>query len=104
MRLLLQSSQKLLQAKAAVRASDPAAQERAHELLGDAVTYTEMYTALEGADALLILTEWPVYQEPDFEKMKQLLKTPLIFDGRNIYKPSLIKKAGFQYYGVGVNS
>ena len=96
--------QKLLQAKATVRANDPAAQERAHALLGDSIEYTEMYAALEGAEALLILTEWPVYQEPDFEKMKKLLKKPLIFDGRNIYKPSLMRETGFQYYGVGVNS
>jgi UDPglucose 6-dehydrogenase len=61
----------------------------------------EQYEALEAADALLLITEWECFQKPDFEKIKRLLKTRVIFDGRNIYDPDIIRKAGFRYYGIG---
>ena len=96
--------QRLLKAGASVRVHDPAALERVRDFFGDRIEYAKMYTALEGANALLILTEWPLYQEADLEKMKKLLKQALIFDGRNIYKPSLVKGLGFTYYGIGVNT
>ena len=57
--------------------------------------------ALEGADALLLATEWNEFREPDFVKMKSLMRRPLIFDGRNIYNPKTVKALGFEYIGVG---
>jgi UDPglucose 6-dehydrogenase len=59
------------------------------------------YTALESVDALCLVTEWKCFREPDFDKMKKLMKTALVFDGRNQYEPVLMKKLGFQYYCVG---
>ena len=61
----------------------------------------ENYEALEGADALLLLTEWPLFRRPDFPRMKELLKTPLIFDGRNQYSPPAMKSMGFEYVCIG---
>jgi UDPglucose 6-dehydrogenase len=59
------------------------------------------YEALEGAEALIISTEWTSFREPDFERMKSLMAQPVIFDGRNLYKPSKITQLGFQYFYVG---
>ncbi len=87
---------------AAVKAFDPEASANVNELLGDKITYTEnQYETLEGADALLIVTEWPVFRAPDFDKMKSLLKNNVIFDGRNLYKNSEMKKNGFDYFSIG---
>ena len=61
----------------------------------------DSYDALDGADALLVVTEWNEFREPDFTKMKQLLKRPVIFDGRNIFDPSHIRKMGFTYSSIG---
>ena len=57
--------------------------------------------AIEGADALAIVTEWREFRSPDFEAMKATLKTPVIFDGRNLYDPSLLKRFGFRYFAIG---
>lgn len=65
------------------------------EMVGD------MYEALEGADALVILTEWKMFWSPDYQKMKALMKRPVIFDGRNIFEPKVLKDQGFRYFGVG---
>jgi UDPglucose 6-dehydrogenase len=59
------------------------------------------YDALKGADALLVVTEWNEFREPDFAKMKRLLKQPVIFDGRNIYDPQQIRGLGFTYTSIG---
>jgi UDPglucose 6-dehydrogenase len=59
------------------------------------------YQALEGADALVIVTEWNEFRNPDFDKIKAAMKAPLIFDGRNLWKPESLKKRGFTYYGIG---
>ena len=59
------------------------------------------YNALKGADALVIATEWNEFREPDFDRMRKLMKTPVIFDGRNIYSPEQMKAQGFTYYSVG---
>ena len=59
------------------------------------------YEALNGADALIICTEWAKFREPDFERIKSLLKAPVIFDGRNLYKPDKLAKLGFQYFCIG---
>ena len=66
------------------------------------ITYTSRnYDALKGADALAILTEWQEFREPDFARMKKLLKNPVVFDGRNIYQPAQMKELGFTYYSIG---
>ena len=57
--------------------------------------------ALRGADALAIVTEWQEFRSPDFERMRQLLKQPVIFDGRNLYDPDFVKGEGFRYFAIG---
>jgi UDPglucose 6-dehydrogenase len=59
------------------------------------------YEALEGAEALIINTEWTSFREPDYERMKSLMKQPVIFDGRNLYNPVKVAKRGFQYFYIG---
>ncbi len=87
---------------ATVAAYDPKAMDHARSLLPKAVSLTKnAYAALEGADALLLATEWNEFREPDFAKMKSLMRRPLIFDGRNIYNPKTVKAMGFEYVGVG---
>ena len=89
---------------AKIQASDPVAEETARVVFGDSITYTDMYSALKDADALLLLTEWPMYAEPDFDRMKSLLKTPIMFDGRNVHEREAMQKIGFEYYGIGTNA
>jgi UDPglucose 6-dehydrogenase len=92
----------LIAAGAQIRAFDPVATETAKKAIGPKITYCESaYDALEGADALLIATEWNEFRHPDFAQMKKLLKTPLIFDGRNLYPPQTVRGLGFTYYGIG---
>jgi UDPglucose 6-dehydrogenase len=59
------------------------------------------YDALAGADALAVITEWNEFREPDFERMRSLLKAPVIFDGRNIYSPEQMRALGFTYLSIG---
>jgi UDPglucose 6-dehydrogenase len=59
------------------------------------------YRALEGADALCVVTEWNEFRHPDFDRMKKLMKTPVIFDGRNVFDPRSMRERGFTYYGIG---
>lgn len=83
---------------------DPIALENAREILGnDNIEYisSSNYDVLDKTDALLIMTEWHHFRRPDFEKMKSLLNKPLIFDGRNQYKPAKMKEYGFEYYCIG---
>jgi len=92
----------LLERGAKVRAFDPEAKDLARRLLGSKVHYARLsYDALVGADALLLLTEWNEFREPDFEKMKRLMKQPVVFDGRNIYNPAQIRGLGFTYFSIG---
>ena len=85
-----------------VRAHDPKAMESARFFFGDTIYYAkDPYDALEGADALVIVTEWLVYRNPDFDRMKQLLKRTLIVDGRNLYEPERMATLGFEYHGIG---
>ena len=92
----------LLAAGAKVQAHDPEAMENARGMFGDRITLTEEhYEALEGADALCICTEWSVYRRPDFKQLANTLKSPLIFDGRNLFEPHRLSKRGFTYYAVG---
>jgi UDPglucose 6-dehydrogenase len=94
--------ERLLAKGAAVRAYDPKAIHEAKRMLGDRVTYcSRSYEALEGADALVVVTEWNEFREPDFKRMKSLLRRPVIFDGRNIYDPVEMKRLGFEYQGIG---
>jgi UDPglucose 6-dehydrogenase len=88
---------------ASFRAHDPVALETARQELGDkAIEYlADAYQTLQGCDALLLLTEWHQFREPDFRKMKRMLKKPVIFDGRNQYQPDQMKKLGFTYHCVG---
>jgi UDPglucose 6-dehydrogenase len=94
----------LLAAGANVQAFDPEATGEAEKIFGQRILYAKRnYEALSGAVALLVLTEWNEFRRPDFMRIKQLLKTPVIFDGRNLYDPADIRKLGFQYYSIGRN-
>ncbi len=97
----------LLAAGAAIRAYDPVAREEAERLYqgrADAARLTfcgDAYEAVRGADALLIATEWKEFRSPDFDRLHQSLSAPLVFDGRNIYDPSMMQRLGFEYYAIG---
>jgi UDPglucose 6-dehydrogenase len=94
--------EQLLEAGARVQVHDPAAAEAARRQLGDRVTYAaRSYDALQDADALAIVTEWLEYRTPDFERVKQLLRRPLIVDGRNLYEPARVARLGFTYDSIG---
>ena len=81
---------------------DPAPRLSAGRLFGERVSYHRAnYDALAGADALLIVTEWNEFRRPDFSRMRTLMKTPVIFDGRNLYEPVVMQKEGFTYYPIG---
>jgi UDPglucose 6-dehydrogenase len=87
---------------AKVSAHDPKANGVARSIFNDTIEYSNSYyEALEGADALVLITEWNEFRTPDFEHMKQIMKTPVIFDGRNIFDPEKLRKMGFTYYGIG---
>jgi UDPglucose 6-dehydrogenase len=93
---------RLLEAGARVRAYDPEATETARRLFGSRITLCEKgYDALNGADALAVVTEWNEFREPDFKRIRQLLKSPVVFDGRNIYSPTHLRSLGFTYFSIG---
>lgn len=97
--------EKLLKAGASVVAYDPVAMHEAQRILGDSISYTtDMYNTLNGADALLIVTEWPEFRVPDFNEMSQRLNQKVIFDGRNIFDHQDMKKQGFDYYCIGIRT
>lgn len=92
----------LLELGAKIQAYDPKAYEQAYEMWGDKITYAKnSYEAVEGADCLLLLTEWNEFRRPDFDKIKSLMKLPIIFDGRNQYDPERMVRRGFEYTCVG---
>jgi UDPglucose 6-dehydrogenase len=92
----------LLQEGANCAVYDPVAIEECRHRVGDKVSYAkDPYDAVMDADALLLITEWPEFRLPNFQVMKRLLKSPLIFDGRNIYESSEMKDNGFTYYSIG---
>ena len=94
--------QELLKAGAKCQVHDPEALENARKYFGDRVTYHKTnYEALKDADALLILTEWNEFRHPNFQRIKTELKQPVIFDGRNLYDPDLMKALEIRYYSVG---
>jgi UDPglucose 6-dehydrogenase len=87
---------------AKISAFDPVANANARQELGPTVEVVEdMYEALKGADALVISTDWDEFKSPDFDRMKQLMAGKVIFDGRNLYRQSLMREQGFTYYSVG---
>ncbi|MBE2253741.1 MAG: UDP-glucose/GDP-mannose dehydrogenase family protein [Myxococcus sp.] len=87
---------------AKVKAFDPVATDTARRALKDRCQYVERpYDALEGVDALFVVTEWNEFRNVDFDRMMTLMKQPVIFDGRNIYSPAKLREAGFTYYGIG---
>ena len=95
----------LLAEGAVITAHDPAAAEHAKKMFGDKITLADdQYEAAKGADALVLITEWRQYQSPDFERLKSLMKRPLLIDGRNIWSTYGLKKQGFLYEGIGVRS
>lgn len=100
-RVLLEA---LISAGATVRAYDPEAMEEAKRIYPDEsklILCDTEHDALNGADALVIVTEWKLFNNPDFNLIKQKLNTPVIFDGRNLYDPKMLEEMGFQYYAIG---
>jgi UDPglucose 6-dehydrogenase len=96
--------EQLWQAGAKVRAFDPAAMKETRRIFGerpDLVLCSRARETLEGADALVIVTEWKEFRSPDFDHLKKQLKSPVIFDGRNLYDPAMMSKQGFTYYAIG---
>jgi UDPglucose 6-dehydrogenase len=92
----------LLADGAKVRVHDPKAMPNLRAELGESVTCCpDAYQALEGADALIVCTEWNEFRSPDFERLRRTLRQPLVFDGRNVYSPALMRRHGFTYYSIG---
>ncbi|OIP29326.1 MAG: UDP-glucose 6-dehydrogenase [Deltaproteobacteria bacterium CG_4_9_14_3_um_filter_44_9] len=93
---------RLLEVGARIKAYDPAAMDEVKKEFYDRIKYSKKsYDALEGADALVLITEWNEFREPDFERILKLMNTPVVFDGRNIFNPRKLQEMGFTYYGVG---
>jgi UDPglucose 6-dehydrogenase len=94
--------EKLLKAKANVKAYDPVAMNEAKHKLGDTIEFAiDQYDTILDVDALLIVTEWPEFRVPNYKVMERLMKNKLIFDGRNIFEPTEMKEMGFVYYSIG---
>jgi len=94
--------EKLLNAGAKVKAYDPAAMQEAKKELGDRIEYTmDQYEAVVDVDAVALMTEWSEFHLPEFNRMAELMKGKVIFDGRNIYNPDELRKLGFVYFGIG---
>ncbi|WP_234734580.1 UDP-glucose dehydrogenase family protein [Tellurirhabdus bombi] len=98
----LENIQELLAEGVKITAYDPEAMDNVRNILGNRITYAHTsYAALDDADALVIMTEWPLFRTPDFAKMNLLLKSKVIFDGRNVYELDQIKEQGYTYYSIG---
>jgi UDPglucose 6-dehydrogenase len=92
----------LLARGARVQAYDPEAMEIARDVFGGRIEFAKSgYEALKGTDALVVVTEWNEFREPDYGRMKKLMRQPVVFDGRNIYTPEVIRGQGFTYYSIG---
>jgi UDPglucose 6-dehydrogenase len=92
----------LLSKGAKVKVYDPEAMDNVKSIFGDKITYAESpYDAAENADALMIMTEWPVFRAPDFDLLADSLKNKLIFDGRNLYEPDAMEELGYSYFSIG---
>ena len=93
---------RLLDAGARIKAHDPEGMTEAMKIFGNKVEYLkDNYEVVKDTDALVVITEWNEFRRPNFEKMRKLMKTPVIFDGRNIYDPDEMRGMGFTYYGIG---
>ena len=98
----IQLIEALLDAGATVRAHDPKAEHSARELFDDRIYYArEPYDAVTGADALVIVTEWLIYRNPDFERILSLMRRPTIIDGRNLFEPGRMRTLGIEHHGIG---
>ena len=98
----LENIKELVAQGASVRVYDPEAMENVKPQFGESVEFCpDEYTAVDGADALFIMTEWPVFRTPDFDKVQDLLKEKVIFDGRNVYDTQTMKELGFTYFSIG---
>jgi UDPglucose 6-dehydrogenase len=98
----LENIKELLAKGAQISAYDPEAMDNVKELFGDQITYAEdEYAATEDADALMVMTEWPIFRTPDFDQLDRSLKNKVIFDGRNLYELSQMEQLGFTYFSVG---
>ncbi|MFK7954148.1 MAG: UDP-glucose/GDP-mannose dehydrogenase family protein [Ekhidna sp.] len=98
----LENINTLLDMGAKVQAYDPEAMENVKEIFGDKITFSnDEYDALSNADALMIMTEWPIFRTPNFDKVLSSLKNKVIFDGRNLYSLSQMEELGFEYHSVG---
>jgi UDPglucose 6-dehydrogenase len=96
---------KFLAEGAKVRAYDPVAMHEAQRILGDSIDYSQdQYEALIDADCLILVTEWPEFKFPNFNIIRKLLKEPVVFDGRNIYEMAEMKRKGFSYYCIGIDT
>jgi UDPglucose 6-dehydrogenase len=92
----------VIAAGATITAHDPAALHEAKRRIGHRVKYAESnYEALDGADALVVVTDWNEYRHPDFARMKSLLRRPVVIDGRNLYDPTKMQTLGFNYFSFG---
>jgi len=92
----------LLSEGAIISAYDPEANNHVRAVFGDRIEISdEMYSVLDNADALAIITEWSVFRSPDFEQMMRQMKNPLIFDGRNVFEPEKVREKGFDYFSIG---
>lgn len=95
----------LLEQGMKVRVFDPVGMNNARAVLGDKVFYAgDNYEVLEGADSLAVITEWNIFKSPDFDRMKELMRRPVVFDGRNILNTADLESRGFVYFGIGRNS
>ena len=93
---------RLLEAGCRIRVHDPVAQDNVRARYGDRLAYFDHhYDAVEGADALAIVTEWSEFRNPDFSYLKHKMKSPVIFDGRNLYDPKKVQQAGITYHSIG---
>jgi UDPglucose 6-dehydrogenase len=87
---------------ARVQAYDPEAMAEAKKIFGDRIQFSNRnYEALQGADGLLIITDWNEFRRPNFQRIKEFLKSPVVFDGRNLYDPAEMRRMGFMYYSIG---
>ena len=96
--------QALLERGARIQAYDPVAMEEAGHIYkgrNDVVFTASAMDAAKGADAVVIMTEWKAFRSPDFDALKGALKSPVIFDGRNLYDPAVVKAHGLEYYAIG---
>ena len=87
---------------AVIKAYDPEAQANVEKIFGNKISFgSDLYDTLDGADALLVVTEWPEFRTPEFEKIEKLMKNKVIFDGRNVFEPDQMAELGFDYYSIG---